>query len=108
MLLQDVLTLGLLWTPVYYSSGGETFRAVWNADAHSEENNKFLASTISDFVAIVKRVAHSFPKEPQWADTQRYLLSVYGQTKRRKISRWVLAAKSLPEEQGFLSGWGWS
>ena len=98
--LQEVFALGLVWTPVFYKNGGETFRAVWNAYAHSEENNRFLASTIADYVVIVKKVAQSFPVESQWIDTNRYLLSVYGQSKRRKISRWVMAAKSLPEEQG--------
>ncbi len=95
--LRDVFNEGLMVTPVYYESGGSLFRVVWNTACHSEENNKYLGSTIVDHIDCVKRVAAALPQESQWVDTQRYFVSLYGEARRRNIHRWIASARALPE-----------
>ena len=96
--LQEVMNLGVPVTPLYYEDNSVTFRKLWNIGCHSEDNNKYLAATVADHVKAVKSVAEMYPGEAKWDDTTKYMMSVYGKSRRRNICRWVSLAKRLPGE----------
>lgn len=95
--LLDVIDHGIWATPVFYASGDSLCHVAWNAAAHSEENMKWLATTVVDHVDLVKRLALMFQPATQWDDVRKYLLTLYGQGRRRSVARWVTAAKALPD-----------
>ena len=96
--LQEVLTLGVPVTPLFYEDNSTTYRTLWNTACHTEENNKYLAATVADHVKAVTSVSELYSGESKWEDASKYLLSVYGKAKRRSIQRWVTLAKRLPCE----------
>ena len=96
--LKEVMIMGVPVTPVFYEDSCATFRTVWNTSCHTEENNKYLAATVVDHVKAVNTVVELFSGDTKWEEAARYLLSVYGKSKRRSVSRWVALAKRLPRE----------
>ena len=90
--------MGVPVTPLYYEDSSATFRMLWNTSCHTDENIKYLAATVADQVRVVHKVAEMFPRESKWEDAGKYMLAVYGKTKRRSISRWLALAKRLPCE----------
>ena len=102
--LLDTLLNGLMVTPVYYAEEDELSRFAWNAMAHSEENNKYLATTVCDHIRLVHRVRAAMVgndkaanDEESYALVRDYFVNLYGPGKRRTVSRWIVAAQKVAD-----------
>lgn len=87
---------GIWVTPVYYGTTDALHSVAWNTMAHSEDNVKFLSSTVVDHIDLVVRLARGFDPETKWEDAQRYLCALLGPSRRRDVGRWVKIAKCMP------------
>ena len=90
--------MGVPVTPLFFEENCPTFRTLWNTSIHTEENIKYLAATVADHVKAVNKVSELFPGESKWDETAKYMLAVYGKSKRRSVHRWLSLAKRLPCE----------
>ena len=71
----------------------------WNAMAHSEENNKFVPTSLKLKAMIVTKVFNECGKgvdeKERWNATCKELLKIYGPGKRTTVWRWISVAKAL-------------
>lgn len=93
----QAIDAGIWVTPVYYGTSDALHPVAWNTVAHSEENVKYLCSTVVDQIDLVLRLAKTFDPKTKWEDVTRYLGSLYGPNRRRDVGRWVKIAKTMPE-----------
>ena len=81
---------------VYYETTDVLERVAHNAFAHDEENNDYLATTLSQKIKLVMQVQKTVPGG-EWAKVEQWFLERYGQGKRSSVRRIMLGARCLSQ-----------
>ena len=81
---------------VFYETSDVLERVAHNAQAHDEENNDYLATTLAQKIKLVMQVKQTV-MGGDWAKVEQWFLERFGQGKRTSVRRLILGARCLSQ-----------